>query len=153
MADRQRTRVRPRKVETAPTVEKTPQEQMREMAITVFKMNKTMNAAKNIHDKTRKALFGLMQQHKQEEISAVEQQPDGVVLSVVATIETPTKIEVDLKELQKLVSGELFLKIVTASKTGIEREAGVGISRQVCKDVPGEPNVVVKPAEAKAQVA
>ena len=61
------------------------------------------------------------------------------------SIDTPSREVVDLAELRKLVSEEVFLKVISASKSAVVDACGEAIALRVCRPAEGSPAVNVKP--------
>lgn len=65
-------------------------------------------------------------------------------LPLVAVIEAPTRQGVDPVKLQKLVSMEQFLSVVSVSQKAVEEGIGKSVLNQVLVPTTGTENVTVK---------
>lgn len=123
-----------------------PTPEMTGLAAKVIALNAEMNAAKRQHDEAREMLLARM---KDAGISSFdgECRIDGRTVAFSALLETPQRTVIDVAKLQRLVGGETFLAVVTASKSAVEKAAGAAVAAQCSVLVAGSENVTVKPTK------
>jgi hypothetical protein len=110
-----------------------------EQAKLVFTLNKEMNAAKKRYDESRAALLTMMDATKTTELSPIK--GDGNMLKAV--VSTPVDEYIDVKELRKLVTDEVFLACVSATKGATAKNAGADVVAKATRTKDGTRNVTV----------
>lgn len=118
--------------------EPTPKQKAEDMAAKVFEFNKEMNAAKSKHDKLRKELYSFMCEHGMKNFEALAGD-----IPIVAELVTPTGQAVDPIKLQKLVSMEQFLEMVSVSQKAVTDTVGGAVLNQVLVNTVGTENVKI----------
>ena len=105
----------------------------------VFEEGRRANEASRKHDAARKALYAKMKESGMETFETTH-----LSLPLVAVIEAPTRQGVDPVKLQKLVSMEQFLSVVSVSQKAVEEGIGKSVLNQVLVPTTGTENVTVK---------
>ncbi len=132
-----------RRVISTAAVEKQPTAALIQLAAKTFVENAAQNKAGAAYKKTRVELFKKMKEEGFSRIDAIAQIGEKQV-PLIAEIATPSVNYIDVAVLQKLVSAEIFLKIVTASQAGVTEHAGAGIAAEALRTGTGTENVSVR---------
>ena len=101
------------------------------------------NSADTKAKKARKELLADMADAGISEFSMTTKVGDKAV-TLDVSIDTPQLVSVDVKKLRSLVDEELFMKIVSATKTSVVDHAGSVVFGQCSTTVAGTTNVNVK---------
>tara|TARA_R110000772_G_scaffold194030_1_gene304827 strand:- start:124 stop:555 length:432 start_codon:yes stop_codon:yes gene_type:complete len=124
------------------TTKKAVDPQIEELARETYKANLVKNAANTTHGKARKSLYAEMKAAglKQFNTTAVV---DGKRVNIDCGIKTPMGSVVDIEKLQKVVSPEQFLQIVSATQAAVKEHVGEAIFRECAISKEGIENVNV----------
>lgn len=144
---------RSRRVFTAPAQQEAePTEEMRALARAAYIANTTKNKAAGEEEAARKSLLtqmsaaGITGFSFQTRVTGAKGEAKVVGIDVVR--EAKQTLVVDCAALRQLVGDDLFMQIVSATKTSIEKHVGAVIATQVTSYVPSaEETVKVKPAK------
>ena len=130
----------------------TPSNAMRLAAIIAFRKNQEMNAAKREYDAARKELFAMMEDAQMESFSISETDPEGNRLELTSVVQTPEVTRIDVVRLRDQVTPDVFLKIVTATKTAVTDHAGKLVAESCLVTEEGTRNVTIKGTLSKVTV-
>ncbi len=139
------TVVRRRSVETAGLKSKVTPE-MKRLAVVFHTENQKALAFKKTADKARSDLYKSMKEAGVASFSADATTEKGS-LSLQAELKTPSSKVIDVAALEKLVTREQFIKIVSASQKSVVDVAGTEVSVRCSVEVSGTENVVIAPAK------
>lgn len=137
------TPTRRRALVTAETKKK-PSTALVALAAQVLAANTAMNDATTTHRKLRAKLLGEMRDAGFTHFDATTL-IDGKQVSFDAVIAAPERAVIDVAKLRKLVSEDVFMQCVSASKQAVEQHAGGAVATQCSVLGRGEENVTVKP--------
>lgn len=126
--------------QTAPAV---PTEVQR-LATTYFSANVEANAQKAKADKARKALLKAMTESGLTSADIDMLGVAGAMIPLQAVIATPDREEIDVALLRKQVTDDVFMKIVSATKTAVTEHAGSAVVTTCTVVSEGTTNVTVK---------
>jgi hypothetical protein len=129
----------------APTASKITPE-MKRLVVEFHTNNKAANAAAAKAEKAREALYKLMKDSGVEEFQT-ETTTEAGMLVLNSKLKTLTRKVIDVVELSKLVSTEMFIQIVSATQKAVTDKAGTDIAVRCSKDVQGTENVEIKAAK------
>jgi hypothetical protein len=121
-------------------------EDLQGLARAVFKANKEKNAATRVETESRKTLYKEMKNAGIKQFTTVAV-VDGKRVTLEADIDAPTRVEIDVRVLRKLVDEETFLSIVSATQSSIKEHAGEAVMRRCATTTEGTENVTVKAAK------
>jgi len=124
-----------------------PTAALKALAKTVFLENKLSNGHKSVHDQTRKQLFTQMVGLALDRFTFETKDQDNKKLVLEVELGTPQVPGIDTAKLRTLVTDEVFMAIITATKKAVEDLAGkeTAVLCEITK--PGTTNVTVKPAK------
>ncbi len=137
------TRTRNRKVDLSEGV--TPDQEIKQLATTAYRHNLLANAEGNAYKKARISLYALMKKHSRKTFTFSDVNTKGDTIKLEASISTPESEKIDVTKLRALVSDEVFMKIVSASKEAVTKLVGDAVVRQCVFMATGEENVSIKP--------
>ena len=126
--------------DTAPAV---PVEVQR-LAAEYFSANVEANAYKAKADKARKALLKTMTEANLTSADIEMLGTGGTMVPLQAVIATPDREEIDVALLRKQVKDDVFMKIVSATKTAVTEHAGSAVVTTCTVVSEGTTNVTVK---------
>lgn len=126
--------------QTAPGV---PAE-IQKLAAEYFSANVEANAFKAKADKARKALLKTMTEAGLTSADIDMLGTAGTMIPLQAVIATPDREEIDVALLRKQVTDDVFMKIVSATKTAVTEHAGSAVVTTCTVVSEGTTNVTVK---------
>ncbi len=112
-----------------------------------YNANTTANAAAKVAETKRKELFASLEEAGVTEFSFGTTNLAGDPIRLEVEVTTPEVEKIDIARLKDLVDEVTFLKIVTASKKGVEQFASKETLPLVTIKTNGTRNVSVKPAK------
>lgn len=133
-----------RKLQMQDAPPKTVDEELIQKIEAVYRLNKELNKITAAHKKERAALYQMMKDRKVDRkvLEAVE--IAGSKVSIEAIVSKPKSEVANVEKLQGLVTKKVFMQIISATKTNIEKFAGKAVFEQVKEEHEGEENVSVK---------
>lgn len=137
--------IRRRVLATAETV-KAPSAELVSLAAQVMQANTEMNASKKRYDDLRKKLLVGMKEGGFRDFHSTAL-VNGKTISFEAKIAATTRDVIDVGKLRKLVTDDVFMQCVSASKSAVEAAAGNAVATQCANPTTGEENVSVKPVK------
>ena len=121
----------------------TPVQKVQALAAEVFVANREMNEATKKYNASRLDLYAKMKELGLERLDTTAASKDGIAIAVEAIIAAPVGQEVDVNKLQKIVSVEQFLAVVSASQKDVKEKLGEPILNQVLVATTGKETVKV----------
>ena len=120
--------------------------EMRSLAVQFHLNNAKANAAAKIADEAREKLYKLMKDAGVVEFKAQTTTENGP-LSLDAKIKASKRSTIDVVELSKIVTPEVFMKCVSATKTAVVDNAGTNVAMRCSVEKIGTENVSVSPSK------
>lgn len=120
--------------------------EMRALAVQFHLNNAKANAAAKIADEAREKLYKLMKEAGVAEFKAQTTTENGP-LSLDAKIKASKRSSIDVVELAKIVTPEVFMKCVSATKTAVVDAAGTNVAVRCSVEKIGTENVSVTPSK------
>lgn len=117
---------------------------MQRLAAEYFSANVEANAYKAKADKARKALLKTMTEANLTSADIEMLGTGGTMVPLQAVIATPDREEIDVALLRKQVKDDVFMKIVSATKTAVTEHAGSAVVTTCTVVSEGTTNVTVK---------
>lgn len=120
--------------------------EMRSLAVQFHINNSKANAAARAAGEAREKLYKLMKDAGVVEFKTQTTTENGP-LSLDAKLKASKRSTIDVVELSKIVSAEVFMKCISASKTAVVDNAGTNVAVRCSVEKIGEENVTVSPSK------
>ena len=120
--------------------------EMQSLAVLFHINNAKANAAARVAEEAREKLYKLMKEAGVTEFKTQTTTDNGPI-SLDAKLKTSKRSVIDVVELSKIVSGEVFMKCVSATKTAVVDAAGTDVAVRCSVEKLGNENVSVSPSK------
>lgn len=140
-------RPRTRSIDVTPTLSNVETDRLATLVNEYAVLNYESNKYKREMDAKKKEVHSALIRAEQTSFTAKATLPDGSSPYFTAEIASPTEEVVDVSILRKLVSEELFMQIISATKTAVKEKAGTNVLLSATVEQTGNPTLSIRKAK------